>query len=268
MKTIVVLLVVIGVCSGAMTRVWATPRAEVPHALASASSKKSTGPKKINKGKALKGKTQVQKEEAEFHNRLHHGQAEYHEEEDPRLRLHREKKEHEHHSKDHGMVGFKMGWFSSFNDWGEGLQNQHHAALGGFVEFVLIPHRLELELEVEAVVDAEKLMLPIDLILKVPFWVRHRYELYVGVGVAFVPTVAHFGSNSHQETTDNHESDSHGESQQEHSSLEGGVLAVFGTKIWFNKTWGMEIEGSYHLLFDAGRPVHEMGLQTGVLARW
>ncbi|TNE45254.1 MAG: hypothetical protein EP343_26940 [Deltaproteobacteria bacterium] len=268
MKTIVGLLVVLGVCWGMMTRVWANPHAEIPQSSSKVTSKNNKGVPQAKKGQTQQGKKQTRNQDAEFHNRLRHSQAEYHGEEDPRIQLHRERKDHEHHSKDHGMVGFKMGWFSSFNDWGGGLQNSNHAAMGGFVEFVLIPHRLELEFEVEAVIDAQKLMLPIDLILKMPFLVRHSYELYIGVGAAFVPTIANFGGSTHEETTDSHKVDSHGETQQEHSTLEGGVLAVVGTKIWFNKTWGMEIEGSYHLLFDAGRPVHEMGLQTGVLARW
>lgn len=199
--------------------------------------------------------------------RIVQGDLYFHEKHQPHHHPKRHKGNRHHRThKDHGMVGLKMGWLSSFADEHGHISNHNMAAIGGFVEFVLISHHLELELEMEAVFNDEKLLLPIDVILKVPFFVHKTYELYVGLGVTFAPTLVVFSQEKEDEKAGDREGD---EASSTHpSAFEIGMMAVVGTKIWFNETWGMEIEGSYHLVFEAGIPIHVAGVQTGVLAKW
>ncbi len=151
--------------------------------------------------------------------------------------------EHEAHGKDehenHFFAGAKGAYLYAMQKDG----NHHHAGAGIFFELSLLPHMLELEISVKAMSAHEGVVMPIDILLKVPFHPLPKVNPFIGLGPAMALVIddgveAHFG---------------------------GAVAA--GSYFWVHPHVALSAELNFNLLYAHG-PAYEYGGAVGVLAGW
>ena len=143
----------------------------------------------------------------------------------------------------HYFVGAKLAYFAAFSH-GETL---HHIGGGFFFEASLVPHWLEIEVSAKVMGAPDSVVLPLDLLFKVPFHPHPMIQPFVGAG----PALALLFSTSHSGETHVH----------------GGVATVAGVYIWIRQHWAISIEANYNLLYGRGTS-HEVGGATGVVFGW
>ncbi len=171
-----------------------------------------------------------------------HGAAEGHHAEGHHSEGHHSDDHHAdgHHAESHrAVVGIKGGYVAEF----EGESVHHFGGAGPFIELVVIPHWLEVELGVRAITDGHALSFPTDLLLKLPFHLSDVVHPFVGLGPTMVA--------SHHEEVSVHF---------------GGVL-VAGSYFWLTPYGGPLAEASYGMVDHHGL-IHEIALNVGWAMRW
>jgi hypothetical protein len=126
-----------------------------------------------------------------------------------------------------------------------GIAEHEEAHLGGwglFFELGLVPH-LELEFLVKMMGGKEFMVVPIDILLKVPFHPIPEVHPFIGFGPS-MSFVFNGGVKEHY----------------------GGVVVV-GSHFWASKGFGFLAEASYTLAYGHGL-VHAIGGAVGMQARW
>lgn len=128
---------------------------------------------------------------------------------------------------------------------GLGAEGANHFGGGISVEQSLISHRLEMELVGVAMPTAHGMLMPVELLLKMPFHFHSMQWLqpYIGAGPAM------------------------GVLFEEHTSFHFGGAGVAGTYFWFTHSIGALAEVNYELLF-AEHPEHELGATAGLAFRF
>jgi len=156
-----------------------------------------------------------------------------------------QEEEDEHHGKgDHGrerrfLVGAKGTYLMSFPH-GE----IHHFGGGGvFFELVLVKRWLEMEFSVKGLTDGHAAVLPIEVLLKIPFHVNEVFHPFVGLGPAVVPTF-----------------------EEENEVFFGGVAEV-GAHIWVRPSWALLAALGYGLTYEHGL-VNEASVSVGFAYGW
>ncbi len=139
----------------------------------------------------------------------------------------------------HNIVGAKWTSVST-------LFEEHKASGMGltlFYERVLLEETLEIEVS-SAYLDLEEhTLVPIDLVLKAPFYyAHHTLEPYIGGGLAMDILLS-----------------------EHHTHLYPGVLAVAGSYIWFTPHLGLDVEVVYGLVFEE-HTVQELLPSVGIVA--
>ncbi len=119
----------------------------------------------------------------------------------------------------------------------------HFGGGGGFFEVLLIPHWLEIELCVRALGNSHGVILPIDVLLKIPFHVSEVFHPFVGLGPTAVPSF--LGKNE---------------------IFFGGVVAL-GSYFWVSNSWAIAAELNYNLIYEHG-VVNEVGVNAGIVYGW
>ncbi|MCP4676873.1 MAG: hypothetical protein GY854_15430 [Deltaproteobacteria bacterium] len=120
----------------------------------------------------------------------------------------------------------------------------HHFGGGGvFFEVLLIPHWLEIELCVRALGNSHGVILPIDVLLKIPFHVNEVFHPFIGLGPTVVPSF-----------------------MGENEIFFGGVVAL-GSYFWVTHSWAVTAELNYNLIYEHG-VVNEVGVNVGVAYGW
>ncbi|MCB9641624.1 MAG: hypothetical protein H6728_00905 [Myxococcales bacterium] len=139
--------------------------------------------------------------------------------------------------------------------------------LGGSLsfEYALIPHRLELELEFHFFESHHGMTMPIDLILKFPFYLNSTVVFFVGIGATLEVETVNPSTTEHEVT----------EGEVVHTStpaagtyVGAGATAIAGADIWFDKHWGFVLEVHGSAVYIADTMVYDVGLNTGLMARW
>jgi hypothetical protein len=174
----------------------------------------------------------------------HSAQADHEAEEEHAAEDEHEAKEEHHGEGDHGhahrfLVGAKGTYLMSFPH-GE----IHHLGGGGvFFEIVLIQRWLEMEFSVKGLTGGHGAVLPIEVLLKIPFHVNEVFEPFVGLGLAVVPS---FG--------------------EENEVFFGGVAEV-GAHIWVHPSWSLLAAVGYGLTYEHGL-VNEAAVSLGFAYGW
>lgn len=117
------------------------------------------------------------------------------------------------------------------------------AAIGGgvFGEYTIIPSWLQAEASVRFLAEgSEKLVMPVDLLLKKPFELDHGAEAFIAAGGTIVPVLSGEGETA------------------------GGLATAVGSYFWLNQHAGLAFELNYNLIAEA-ELVHELGGALGVV---
>lgn len=117
---------------------------------------------------------------------------------------------------------------------------------GFFYERTLVPKWLELEFSANFLGTRTGPHIPLDLVLKKPFHVSHRFDPYVGVGAAVT-----FGLG-------------------EERFVAPGIVGSVGWYTWINERWGWLVEFDYAASAEPEPEgwVHEIEGTTGPLVRF
>ncbi len=168
-----------------------------------------------------------------------HAEESISEEQDP----HHEEDGHsagdEHEGGHRFFVGAKGSYLAGFAE-----EETHHFGGGGlFFEVLAVPHWLEIELFVRVMGNSHGVILPIDLLLKVPVHINDVFHPFIGLGPTVVPSfigdaAVHFG----------------------------GVVAL-GSYFWVSPSFAIVAELNYNLVYEHGL-VHEAGVNVGVAYGW
>jgi hypothetical protein len=124
---------------------------------------------------------------------------------------------------------------------------EHNGSFGGgfFAEYTAVPGWLAIELDVRLLgaweVDAFHGELPIDLLLKKPFELSEKVELYIGLGGTVVPILI-----------------------TANPQVLGGLASVVGGYYWLTAHVALAAEVDYNLLFGAPYVIQEVGGSAGV----
>ncbi len=143
--------------------------------------------------------------------------------------------EHENHY----FAGAKGAYLYAMHE----NESHHHAGAGIFFELSLLPHMLEMEFSVKAMSAQKGVVVPIDILLKVPFHPLPQVNPFIGLGPAMA-LVIHDGASAH---------------------FGGAVVA--GSYFWVHPHVALSAEMNFNLLYDHGA-VYEYGAAAGVLAGW
>jgi len=109
--------------------------------------------------------------------------------------------------------------------WGAGI----------FYEREVIQDWLEIELNVPVIGDRDHVILPLDIVLKIPWHASPYVTPYVGVGPG-LDVIFHEGE----------------------TEVFGAIASVVGLYVWFDMVFGVDIEFSYSIVFEEGHIVHEL----------
>lgn len=146
----------------------------------------------------------------------------------------------------HYFIGVKGAYLGAIHkaeagDHGEAhTEVAHHGGAGLFFELTLVRHWLELELSIKSLSSEHGVVIPIDILLKVPFHFNKYVIPYVGIGPAMAITV------------------------DGDASVYFGGASALGAYFWVHRHIGLLLEFNYNILHDHGL-VHELGVGAGVV---
>lgn len=156
-----------------------------------------------------------------------------------------------------GAAGLGLASFVRREDPRSGREEREEELLFGgklFLERALVPEWLELEASAGAVWIGRGpagLVVPLELLLKVPFQLTSSIHPYLGAGVAL--DIEHL-------------------EREEETRYLPGLSAAAGGYLWFSDALGLDLELSYTLLAEeehTGRALkHELGLGVGFVTRF
>ncbi|MBW2734086.1 MAG: hypothetical protein JRH20_16990 [Deltaproteobacteria bacterium] len=129
----------------------------------------------------------------------------------------------------HSIFGAKIVGGAAIDPEGSAHRRMGLALL---YEYALIPHWLEGEISVAGMLCDHGPLLPVELLLKIPFHLNDQWEFYVGAGAAMVVDFDH------------------------EQAFFGGVGSV-GTFFWLSDHFGLLFELDYLLLHEHGA-THEL----------
>lgn len=139
------------------------------------------------------------------------------------------------------ILGAKFVQLNAFPDGGESSSG---AGAGVFGESTLIHGWLELELSASIVSIKDETIVPVDVLLKKPFHFGKIFCPYFSLG----PTVSFVF-------------------EEDETTPYFGVAAVVGTYLWFNDSFGLDLEIDYAVL-DEGELVQEITFAGGPTVRF
>lgn len=143
-----------------------------------------------------------------------------------------------HHEPAHDILAAKILGGASFDP--EGIAHRR-TGVAALYEHPFIPHWLEGEISVGAVLGEHGVFIPVELLLKIPFQLTQRWELYAGAGPAMLVDLDH------------------------EEAYFGAVVSV-GSFLWLSEHFGLLFEIDYIPLYEHGA-VHEIEGAVGVAWR-
>jgi hypothetical protein len=130
-----------------------------------------------------------------------------------------------------------------------------HWGGGAFIEYAVLPHLLEVELSVAAL-ESHDVVVPIDLLLKYPFFHSDALVAFVGAG----PLVSILISGEHN--------DGHGHITEGGTETSFGFATVLGVYWWFQPAIGVLAQASYNGVWEHDEYVSEVGGALGIAFRF
>lgn len=142
------------------------------------------------------------------------------------------------------VFGVKVAQVNVFVE--EHDEAEHGAGVGLFFETDLVPGRLDIEIGFAAFVlpDVDIVELPVDVLLKLPYFFGDVAEVYAAAGLTFGPVIG-----------------------EDDTALQVGGAFVVGSYIFLNSHWGLDFEVDYALLTEEGELVHELTFALGAVFR-
>ncbi|MDJ0762869.1 MAG: hypothetical protein QNJ97_07745 [Myxococcota bacterium] len=148
--------------------------------------------------------------------------------------------EEDHTHDDHAhrfFAGAKGTFLASFVD------GETHLFGGGGLFFEVALGPVELELCARVLGNGHGVILPVDLLLKLPFHLTQTIHPFVGLGPTLVPVFL------------------------EENALHVGLATAIGSYFWISNAWALALEVNYNLVFE-GHLAHEVMANVGVVFGW
>jgi hypothetical protein len=134
-------------------------------------------------------------------------------------------------------------------------ESSTHWGGGAFIEYAVLPHLLEVELSVAAL-ESHDVVVPIDLLLKYPFYHSDALTAFVGAG----PLMAILITGEHD--------DGHGHVTEGGTDTSFGFATVLGIYWWFQPVIGLLAQASYNGVWEHDEYVSEVGGALGIAFRF